>query len=155
MAQLSQRQPATKKYVKPEAVITVFELLMMDRASPETCWVIKKHWNNKFYYTVASSWLFLWALYYDERIHDHQVAWKPLCRFSSYVMTTGERAYRTLLRGRPVILQMPRKRQSMGAVASPKMKAVTSVKCSLFPHRLYIYTIWLNLSLCLYVLLLL
>jgi hypothetical protein len=46
----SGRQP--KKYVKPEAAITVFELLMMGGVSPETCWAIKKHWNNKFFYTV-------------------------------------------------------------------------------------------------------
>jgi hypothetical protein len=26
-----------KKYVKPEAAITVFELLMMDSVSPKTC----------------------------------------------------------------------------------------------------------------------
>jgi hypothetical protein len=31
----SGRQP--KSYVKPEAVITVFELLMMDGVLPETC----------------------------------------------------------------------------------------------------------------------
>ena len=51
------RQPQT--YVKPETVITVFELLMISGVSLETCWAIKKHWNNKFYYTVASCWLFL------------------------------------------------------------------------------------------------
>jgi len=51
------RQPQT--YVKPEAAITVFELLMMSGLSLETCCAIKKHWNNKFYYTVASCWLFL------------------------------------------------------------------------------------------------
>jgi hypothetical protein len=28
---------------------------MMGGVLPETCWAIKKHWNNKFYYTVASS----------------------------------------------------------------------------------------------------
>jgi hypothetical protein len=32
---------------------------MMCCVSPETCWAIKKHWNNKFYYSVASSWFFL------------------------------------------------------------------------------------------------
>jgi hypothetical protein len=48
MAQPSQRQPATKNYVKPEAAITVFELLMMGDVSPETCTAIKKYWNNKF-----------------------------------------------------------------------------------------------------------
>ena len=44
------RQPQT--YVKPEAAITVFELLMMSGVSLETCRAIKKHWNNKFYYKV-------------------------------------------------------------------------------------------------------
>ena len=33
---------------------------MMGCVSPETCWAIKKHWDNKFYYTVASCWFFLW-----------------------------------------------------------------------------------------------
>jgi hypothetical protein len=57
----SGRQPKT--YVKPEAAITVFELLMISGVSPETCWAIKKHWNNKFYYTVASYWFFLLDLH--------------------------------------------------------------------------------------------
>jgi hypothetical protein len=33
----SQQKPATKNYVKPEAVITDFELLMMGGLSPKTC----------------------------------------------------------------------------------------------------------------------
>jgi hypothetical protein len=33
----------------------------MGGVSSETCWAIKKHWNNKFYYTVASCWFFLWG----------------------------------------------------------------------------------------------
>jgi hypothetical protein len=57
----SGRQPKT--YVKPEAAITVFEVLMTSGVSPETCWAIKKHLNNKFYYTVASYWFFLWDLH--------------------------------------------------------------------------------------------
>jgi len=57
----SGRQPKT--YVTPEAAITVFELLMMGSVSPETCWAIKKHWNNKFYYMVASCWFFIWVLH--------------------------------------------------------------------------------------------
>ena len=61
-----------KMYIKPEAAVTVFELLMMGCVSPETCWAIKKQWNNKFYYTVASCWFFLWVLYQDARIHEHQ-----------------------------------------------------------------------------------
>jgi len=35
---------------------------MMSGVSLETCSAIKKHWNNKFYYTVASCWLFLYEL---------------------------------------------------------------------------------------------
>jgi len=64
---------AEPTYVKPKAAITVFELLMMGGVSPETRWAIKKHWNNKFYYTVASCWLFLRVLYYDARIHERHV----------------------------------------------------------------------------------
>jgi len=64
-------------YVKPEAAITVFELPMMSGVSLETCSAINKHWNNKFYYTVASCWLFLYDLYYDARIHEHQVLMTP------------------------------------------------------------------------------
>jgi len=45
---------------------------MMGGVSPETCWAIKKHLNNKFYYTVPSCWFFLWDLYDDARIHEHQ-----------------------------------------------------------------------------------
>jgi hypothetical protein len=47
--------------------------LMMGGVSPETCWAIKKHWNNKFYYTLASCWFFPWNLYYDARIQGHQI----------------------------------------------------------------------------------
>jgi len=65
------RQPKT--YVKSETAITVFELVMMGGVSPETCWAIKKHWDDKFYYMVASCWFFLWDLYYDARIHEHHI----------------------------------------------------------------------------------
>jgi len=44
----------------------------MGGVSPETCWAIKKYCNNKFYYTVASCWLFLYDLYYNAWIHKHQ-----------------------------------------------------------------------------------
>jgi hypothetical protein len=36
---------------------------MMGGVSPETYLAIKKYWNNKFYYTVASCWFFLWVSY--------------------------------------------------------------------------------------------
>jgi hypothetical protein len=65
------QQPQT--YVKPEAAVTVFELLIMSGVSLETCWAIKKHWNTKFYYTVASCWLFLYHFYYDARINKRQI----------------------------------------------------------------------------------
>jgi hypothetical protein len=29
----------------------------------ETCWVFIERWNNKFYYKVASCWLFLMNIY--------------------------------------------------------------------------------------------
>jgi hypothetical protein len=45
-------------YVKEEAAITVFELLMMGGVSSETR-AIKRHWNNKFCRAVASCWFFL------------------------------------------------------------------------------------------------
>jgi hypothetical protein len=67
----------TQTYVKPEDAITVFELLVMSGVSLEKCWAINKQWNNKFYYTVASYWLFLYDLYYDARIHEQQV--EPYC----------------------------------------------------------------------------
>jgi len=35
------------------------EHLMMSGMPLETCWVFNKFWNNKFYYKVASCWLFL------------------------------------------------------------------------------------------------
>jgi len=54
---------------QPEAAITVVELLMMmmSGVSLETCRAFNKHWNNKFWYTVASCWLFLCDLYNDVR----------------------------------------------------------------------------------------
>jgi hypothetical protein len=35
------------------------ELLMMRGMALETCWAFNERWNNKFYYKVASCWLFL------------------------------------------------------------------------------------------------
>ena len=35
------------------------ELLMLSGMPLETCWAFSKFWNNKFYYKVASCWLFL------------------------------------------------------------------------------------------------
>jgi hypothetical protein len=65
------RQPQTS--VKPEAAITVFELLMMRDVLPKHVEQLKKHENNKFYYTVASCWLFRYDLHYNAQINEHQV----------------------------------------------------------------------------------
>ena len=35
------------------------ELLMMSGMPLKTCWAFHERWNNKFYYKVASCWLFL------------------------------------------------------------------------------------------------
>ena len=35
------------------------ELLMMSSMPLEICWAFNERWNNKFYYKVASCWLFL------------------------------------------------------------------------------------------------
>jgi hypothetical protein len=38
------------------------EVLMMSGMLLETCWAFNERWNNKFYYKVASCWLFLLSL---------------------------------------------------------------------------------------------
>jgi len=35
------------------------ELLMMSGMPLESCWAVNEWWNNKFFYKVASCWLFL------------------------------------------------------------------------------------------------
>jgi hypothetical protein len=40
------------------------ELLMMSGVPLETCWSFNERWNNKFYYKVASCWLFLLSQLY-------------------------------------------------------------------------------------------
>jgi hypothetical protein len=45
-------------YVKQRLQIQL-ELLMMSGVPLETFWVFNERWNNKFYYKVASCWLFL------------------------------------------------------------------------------------------------
>jgi hypothetical protein len=51
---------------------------MINGVSLETCWAFTKQWNIKFYYTVASCWLFLYDFYYDARIHEHHIYWEYL-----------------------------------------------------------------------------
>jgi hypothetical protein len=53
--------------------------LMMSGVSPETCWAIKKHWNNTFYYTVASCWFFLWDLVVDSLEAFYELSIRKIC----------------------------------------------------------------------------
>jgi len=50
-----------------------FRLVIMGGVSPETCWASYKYGKIKFWYIVASCWIFLYELYYDARIHEHQI----------------------------------------------------------------------------------
>ena len=54
----SQVWVGTHAYVNQRLQIQV-ELLMMSGMPLETCWAFSERWNNKFYYKVASCWLFL------------------------------------------------------------------------------------------------
>ena len=47
-----------------------FRLLMMGGVSPETCWASYKYGIIKFWYIVASCWIFLYEFYYDALIHE-------------------------------------------------------------------------------------
>jgi len=35
----------------------------------ETCWASNERWNNKFYYKVASCWLFLLGVYHNRFLY--------------------------------------------------------------------------------------
>jgi hypothetical protein len=72
LAQPSQ-QPATKNVCKTRGCNYSFWAPDDGRCVARKCWAIKKHWNKKFYYMVASCWFFLWVLYYVARIHEHQI----------------------------------------------------------------------------------
>jgi len=75
---------------------------MMGGVSPEACWAIQKHLNNKFYYMVASCWFFLWDLDYDARIHEYQtfrvlLQLVSMCQFPLFQVGAPEiREYSTL-----------------------------------------------------------
>ena len=50
-----------------------FRLLIMGGVSPETYWASYKYGIlKKFWYIVASCWIFLYELYYAARIHERQ-----------------------------------------------------------------------------------
>ena len=65
-----------------------FMLLMMAGVSPETCWALYKYGIIKFWYIVASCWIFLYEFYYNARIHEYQVLQHALCA-SPFVLLPG------------------------------------------------------------------
>ena len=56
------------------------ELLIMSGMPLETCWAFNERLNNKFYYKVASCWLFLQS-------HTIHVVWHICSSSSKYIMT--------------------------------------------------------------------
>jgi hypothetical protein len=65
------------------------ELLMMSGVPLETCWTFDERWNNKFYYKVASCWLFL--LSWTMNRADYTLTW---CGFwKSNVKTSRNASY--------------------------------------------------------------
>ena len=53
----------------------------------QTCWASYKYGIIKFWYIVASCWIFLYELYYDARIHKHQVDNPPFDPFWQTVVS--------------------------------------------------------------------
>jgi hypothetical protein len=66
-------RPTTFHTCKTKGCLCSFRLLMMGGVSPETCWASYKYGIIKFWYIVASCWIFLYEFYYDARIHELQV----------------------------------------------------------------------------------
>jgi hypothetical protein len=64
--------PTTFHICKSRGCQCSFRLLMMGVVSPETCWASHKYKLTEIWYTFASCWTFC-ELYYDTRIHEHQV----------------------------------------------------------------------------------
>jgi len=72
-----QRPPTTRLTTfhlwKTRGCQCTFRLLMMGDVSPETCWASYKYGIIKFWYIVASCWIFLYGSYYDARTHELQI----------------------------------------------------------------------------------
>ena len=82
-------RPTTFHVWKTRGCQCTFRLLMMGGVSPETCWASYKYGIIKFWYIVASCWIFLYELYYDARIHEHHRCYKFICR-SSWLLKTSQ-----------------------------------------------------------------
>jgi hypothetical protein len=65
-------RPTTFHVCKTRGCQCSFRLLVVGGVSPETRWVSHKYKIIKFWYIIASCWIFLYKLYYDARIHEHQ-----------------------------------------------------------------------------------
>jgi len=66
-------RPTTFNVWKTRGCQCSFKFLMMGGVSPETCQASYKYGIIKFWYIVASCWIFIYDLYYVARIHEHQV----------------------------------------------------------------------------------
>jgi len=67
-------RPTTFHVWKTRGCQCSFRLLMMSGVSPETCWASYKYGIIKFWYIVASGWIFLYGLYYEARIHEPHIS---------------------------------------------------------------------------------
>jgi hypothetical protein len=82
--QLHVQQPST--YEKPEAASAVLGSWWWAVCRPKHVELHINIWNNKkFWYIVASCWIFLYELYYDARIHENQ-HYVIVCATSYYLL---------------------------------------------------------------------
>jgi hypothetical protein len=82
------RSPHT--YVNQRLQIPL-ELLIMSGVPFETCWAFNERWNNKFYYKVASCWLFLLNRT-DNSLHpicSSPHGWRPSLRINISLYATS------------------------------------------------------------------
>jgi len=72
---------------KTRGCLCSFRLLMMGGVSPETCWASSKIRIKKILIhccILLGSWL--WELWYDAQIHEHQVLWKLMFVYTMKLM---------------------------------------------------------------------
>jgi hypothetical protein len=97
------QHPTTFHVWKTRGCQCSFRLLMMGGVSPETCWASYKYGIIKFWYIVATCWIFLYELCYDERIYEHQVSVKL-----KYLLLRKECGLRMFMNGAEEKQQKPR-----------------------------------------------
>jgi hypothetical protein len=74
-------RPTTFYVCKTRGCQCCFRLLMMGGVSPETCWASHKYGIIKFWYIVASCWIFLYELWSTE---NFLCVWKIYITFAEY-----------------------------------------------------------------------